>query len=419
MQLVEINSKFVVEKNQKKMIYTKEQLELIETKKNYVYQLILDQLNENFNKENFDEEDQTNLLYKTDQTPSLQQPNFTFRRYMYQGNRLYVKLPLTWKDGIPKVKDKVLGWGLGVTTCIGWTEPNLGFNALENWKTKMRVQGIDPDAYAKEKQQYGTTMHFLFSQFLKEEVFTKKKFKEECRRLMVKHQVFANSTIDFILDKYHVHLFHALIGFSKFISDYQVEPIATELIVEDEANWVKTPIDLLCHVVQPIKVKAEVESGEFYKRGEKKGQPKMVTKTFVVPEKKVAIVDFKSGVKGFYDAHYYQLQWGKDMLKETYNIEADLVMNYSPNAEMGTDYKVKEQSGNLKLDLYLTGMKFTSNLHLMNKFDKGLKNLYDDTNLDQVLNIKGITPNDQYAHIEGDYIIDGNVKIDYKKLLNA
>ncbi|MCA9749038.1 MAG: hypothetical protein KC414_08025 [Romboutsia sp.] len=393
--------------------------------KESIYLKVLEQLNETFNPENFDEEHLTNEMFNTEDVKTLQQPNFTYRRYLYRGNRLYVKLPLTWEKGkYPVVGNKILAWGFSLTSVISWTEPNRGFNALENWKTSMRLKGINPDEYASERADFGSVMHYLFSVYLKGTEFVKKTFKEDIVKALVKDGVLRETRAKYILDNYNRNLWNALIGFGRFVIDYNVRPIASELIVQDSKNWIATPVDLLCYMDVPVKIKVEVPTGEIYQRGEKKGESKTKEKTYVVPKSLIGIVDFKSGSKGFYNSHYFQLNWGKDMLEETYGIKAEILLNYAPKDDMSTSYKVKEQMGSDNLDMFLPVMKEMSNLHLQDMFKDGIKLSYDDSGDSDTINIKNFKKKEDeevnYV-INGDEVIDNefNYKFNYKNELNG
>lgn len=376
-----------------------------------MYSLVRQQLNDTFNPENFDEESVTNKLYELGKKQvSLQKPDFTFRRYLYKGDRLYVKLPLYWSaEGLPSVGTEILDWGYSLTTLIGWSEPSKDSGGLQEWKVKMRLQGIDPEAYAEERANFGTTMHYLFNLFLDGEVFKKEGFTKNIYELMLRDKVLSKAKAVMICEKYSKHLWNALIGFSKFIQDYNVRPIATELIVHDRTFFAGTPIDLVCDIDLPVKIKVEVPTGEFYKVGEKKGQPKMQKKTFTVPITKRAIVDFKSGTSGFWNAHYYQLNWGAKMLQETYNIDAEVLLNYAPNKDMGTGYKTQIQQGNATLDSYLPLMKLVAREQLYNRFKKGIDIYNEERDMCKELSFKSLTPKTQY---EGYKIENGRVVLE-------
>lgn len=395
-------------------------------KKEDIYLKVLTQLNETFNPENFDEEVVTNRTYASSNEGSLERPSFTFKRYLYRGDRLYVKLPLFWENDIPKVGTQILDWGYSLTTMISWGETSTEKeDGLNRWKVEMRLKGVNPDEYAQERADYGTLMHYSFSLLLSDFEFKKETFQKDLYDQALTDKVLKKSRLIFIIDKYSMHLWNNLIGFCKFISDYNVKPIATELVVMDKNLLAATPVDLLCYIEEPVKISAVVPTGEFYQRDvkgvAKKGDPKTKAKTFIVPIKKIAIIDFKAGTKGFYDAYYFQLQWGAQMLKQTYGIEAEVLFNYSPKDEMGTMYKVKKQMGNEKLDTLFPLLQETACVHLLHKFRNGIEIFNDELDNSKTITFKAVKPNkgQEGYRIEGDEIVlEDGYRFNYKEILD-
>lgn len=395
-------------------------------KKEDIYLNVLRQLNETFDPENFDEEVVTNHKYSTSVELDLERPSFTFKRYLYKGDRLYVKLPLLWEGELPKVGTEILDWGYSLTTMISWGETSTAKeDGLNKWKVEMRVKGINPEEYSQERADYGTLMHYSFSLLLEGIEFAKETFQKDLFECAHRDGVLKKSRLVFIIDKYGKNLWNNLIGFCRFINDYNLQPIATELVVMDKEFLAATPIDLLCQIEEPVKVSALVPTGEFYQRdtktGNKKGDPKMKERTFVVPQKKLAIVDFKAGTKGFYDSYYYQLQWGAEMLKQTYGIQVDALFNYAPKDEMSTNYQVKKQMGNERLDVFYPLLKETACLHLMNKFKNGIDIYNDEMSRSKVITLKTIKPKE----VENDYRVEGDeivledgYRFNYKEILD-
>nr|DAV67721.1 MAG TPA: hypothetical protein [Caudoviricetes sp.] len=397
----------------------------LQKKKEEIYLNVLKQLNETFDSENFDEETLTNKVYSSSEELNLKKPSFTFKRYLYKGDRLYVKLPLFWEGDVPKVGTEILDWGYSLTTMISWGETSTEKeDGLNKWKVEMRMKGINPDEYSQERADYGTLMHYTFSLLLNDFEFNKESFEKDLYSKALEDKVLRKTRLVFIIEKYRVHLWNALIGFCKFVSDFGVTPIATELVVMDKNYLAATPIDLLCVIKEPVKIKVLVPTGEVYlrdgKNGVKKGDPKMKEKIFIVPQEKLAIIDFKSGTKGFYDSYYYQLNWGSHMLKETYGIEVETLFNYSPKDEMSTKYKIKKQTDNEKLDTLLPFVKETSCLHLMDKFKNGIDIFNDNLDKSKVITMKSISYNSQkedYKIVGDEVVLEDGYSFNYKDIL--
>lgn len=121
-----------------------------------------------------------------------------------------------------------------------------------------------------------------------------------------------------------------------FLAEHNVEPLAIEIMgcYNDEKYKFAGAIDLICKM--DIEVKGFF--GEVYKTGEKKGQPKESKRV----DRIIAIVDYKSGKKGFYRGHEVQINMYK-MIVEQMGVKVDKCFNVSPN-ETSTNYKMKDQT---------------------------------------------------------------------------
>lgn len=378
----------------------------MEEKFNKMYQKVLEQLNETFNPELFDVGD-LNAIHK--EVGDLENPKFTFKRYNYQGQRLYIKLPLSqYPDGTVEVGNEVLDWGVGVTGVISKNERGEDKQGLHKWITDMRVKGVDVEAYLKERADFGTIFHLLADYLLKGTVYKKKGFKEQVAKIVVKEQLLTAYRTAEILDKYDKHLYNALIGFSNWCIEVDLKPIATELVVHGRNYAVASPIDILAEITDKGKVKASVPSGEVYKRDcktGKKGDPKMVERTFIIPKRKTVIVDLKTSVNS-YNSHMYQLLFCKDMLRETYNVEVEEVINWHPTKDMSVEGVVKKWNPS-DYDLeFFAMMKRSCMVSLTKKFEKGIK-LTDPDITQSEISLSGTNSVEE----ELDYRIEGNTLI--------
>lgn len=209
-----------------------------------------------------------------------------------------------------------------LTTMLAKAYPE-EFNALEEWRVSMRVQGKDPDKIAQERADYGTIMHILYGHFLvgKEIPVTISGLTEYLKSDEVDDQ----STVEKIVNKSKLveELVKDLLSFAQWVKDFNVRPLAIELMLRDPDLKVGTPIDLYAEMDLPIKG----NFGEVYKQGPNKGLPKESTQ--ILPVR--VIVDFKSGKKGFYAKHALQLEIGKRIFLKNYpNEKVDFIYNFSP-----------------------------------------------------------------------------------------
>ena len=135
-----------------------------------------------------------------------------------------------------------------------------------------------------------------------------------------------------------------MLAFITWVKEYKVKPIAIELMLRSKTHMVATALDLYCE----MEVEEKGYFGETYKSGVNKGKPKESKKSRVVK----AIVDFKSGRKGFYPKHSLQLLLNKIMMEENYpGIVIEKLYNFAPKDWRGTpNYNLKEQSNAPVLD---------------------------------------------------------------------
>jgi hypothetical protein len=121
-----------------------------------------------------------------------------------------------------------------------------------------------------------------------------------------------------------------VLSFVSWVQDYNVKPLAIEvpLCTGDAHLGFAGTVDLVC--LLDVDVKGFF--GETYKAGAKKGEPKETKRT----ERKLAIVDFKSGRTGhFYDSNEWQLAFCEALVQDNFvelcsdydNIE---LFNWSP-----------------------------------------------------------------------------------------
>lgn len=128
-----------------------------------------------------------------------------------------------------------------------------------------------------------------------------------------------------------------VLAFMKFVKDYNIKPIVIEgmLPYHLKGEWMCMTIDLLCEIDFPEKTKIEVQDGE-WKRGDKKGEAKMVEKTITEIKTQKCLIDFKSNFfekeedKVFYEAHDMQLIGAARAVEQNMGIKVDRTFNFSP-----------------------------------------------------------------------------------------
>ncbi len=188
-------------------------------------------------------------------------------------------------------------------------------------------------AFANERADYGTFLH------------------KEASDMLINTSYDLDKLHDFLMDyieekrldrsfiNYADDLKKDLLAFAQFISDYNVSPIAIEMVLTHKQWQVAGAIDLVCE----MDISEKGFHGEVYKSGANKGKPKQTIETRRV----VAIVDLKSGRKGFHESHELQLHTYKGMWEVNFpDIKIDRVFNWSPKDWRGMvpTYNLKDQT---------------------------------------------------------------------------
>lgn len=280
-------------------------------------------------------------------------PTPVLYRMTVAGKRVYYEMGA---DGYPIIYD-------GATNNIanGYCDTS---GALEKWKNEMRLKGKDPDEYANYRADLGTIMHYLFGLYL---TGVNIKLIPTWIRKVVKEAKLR-------IDKYRMErilvdnmdeLIEDLISFAIFCKERHVKPVLIEKMLRSRRLKVASSVDAVVEMdSEPEMVEIEVETGELYKVGAKKGQPKMEKKKVKRCRRIFAILDFKSNRKGnFYDEYAFQLELYRRMIMENYGkiLEIEEIYNFAPGDPTAktSQYKLKRQTDNPILNMatvvYLQG----------------------------------------------------------------
>lgn len=268
-------------------------------------------------------------IYINDELAQIRSP-FYLRRLDYFGKRFYYTV------------DEFLNvtFYLSTTTFIKSVLPENKF--LTDWKINVAVlKGSKElaDEYVDNTATYGTIMHVCIGEIVKNNKFNWSELEEVVNSYTEKIDVYT-------LRAWKRDLQKDLLSFCQWVSEYHVKVLAVEfpIVNPDENNPIATSLDLV------VEMDKEVSGffGEVYKSGEKKGLPKETKETIRVN----AIVDFKSGRKGFFDSHELQLELSKVMWNSYFSgtpYEVDHIYNWSPKDWTGETptYNLKDQSGSI------------------------------------------------------------------------
>lgn len=191
--------------------------------------------------------------------------------------------------------------------------------------------------FMRTKAAYGTIMHICINKYL-----TSGK-DYETRSLT---QATIENVIEEICDKSRVapHKYKYWADEIKadvrclimFLVEHRFEPVLIEGTgyFANENYWFAGAMDLIGYM--DIVVKGFF--GEVYKSGVNKDMPKESKKT----ERVLALVDWKSGKKGFFPAHAIQLKM-YSMIAQEIGLNIQRMFNVAPN-ETSTSFKLKDQT---------------------------------------------------------------------------
>lgn len=235
---------------------------------------------------------------------ALIEPNYGLWQLNSGGHRYYYRYD---EQGNPEFYPSV-------TTILSQTMPKTPF--LIDWIAK---NGVDESERIKaDRANYGTFMHAQFETLLINRSYDLDMLKYELKQYIDYNHL----PEDFI--HYADDLKKDVLSFAQFVLDYDVRPLAIEIALYHPIHKYAGMIDC------PCVMKAKPESDEYI----------------------TAIVDFKSGKKGFYENCEIQLGMYRDMWNENFpQHPIERIFNFAPKDwRKKPTYNLKEQtkSPNLK-----------------------------------------------------------------------
>lgn len=246
------------------------------------------------------------------------------------GHRYYYTFD---EDGEPR-------FYVSVTTLIKQTLPTAP--SLVKWIADMGYE--ESQRFAQERAHYGTFMHAQLAELLISRSYNLNLIRERLRMFIESEQLpsdFMGYADDFKKD---------ILAFAQFMKDTDLKPLAIELVLTNPEDGYAGAIDLAAELT----IEEKGFFGEVYKTGANAGKPKETKRQRRIR----AIIDFKSGRKGFFpeyeiQLHAYMKMW--NMHFEAHPIEK--VFNWSPKDWRGKTptYNFKDQtdSKNVKKLPYL------------------------------------------------------------------
>lgn len=229
---------------------------------------------------------------------ALIEPPYKVWQLNSKGHRYYYKYD---ENGTPEFYPSV-------TTILSQTMPQSPF--LIKW---IADKGIDEaERYKAERAAYGTFMHAQFEELIINRVYDLDGLKAKLKDYIENNKLPA----DFIY--YAADLKKDVLAFAQFVLDYDVKPLAVEIALVHPVYNYAGMIDLPCTML------------------EKPGSGERIN----------AIVDFKSGRKGFYEEAEIQLHLYKMMWNDNFpDIHIERVFNFSPKDwRKKPTYNLKDQT---------------------------------------------------------------------------
>lgn len=217
-----------------------------------------------------------------------------------------------------------------------------------------REGGVDEyDDFMDATRCYGTILHICISNYLKSgKNYDERSIAEDTVRDIVYEQC-EKERMPPQEYKYWTHMiWNDTLCLKDFLQDHDFEPLYIEYpgyYTNGDIRFAGA-IDLIGYMTCEEKIKAIVPSGEVYqkdtKSGAKKGDPKMITETQIIKKKVLAIVDWKSGKKGFFKDQAAQLKMYAMIAKQHLGLAIEHLYNVTPN-ETSTTYKFKERTADI------------------------------------------------------------------------
>jgi len=218
---------------------------------------------------------------------------------------------------------------VSVTTLIKQTTPTSPH--LVKWIAEMGYE--EAGEFTQERADYGTFMHAEIAKLLIEREVDLDGMKERLRDFITDNELPVGFMVHFDELKKDVA------AFAQFAVDCNVRPLAIEIVLTHPRDGYAGALDLPC----VMEIEQKGYWGEVYKSGAQKGKPKETKKKIEV----VALVDFKSGRKGFYEDHEIQLAAYREMWNVHYpDLRIERMFNWSPKDWRGKvpTYNLKDQT---------------------------------------------------------------------------
>lgn len=236
---------------------------------------------------------------------ALREPPYRLYQLNQKGYRYYYRFDA---EGKPELFPSV-------TTILHQVMPMSPF--LLDWMLEQgKEQAIEKRDTAAA---YGSLMHGQF-----ERLIVNREYDFDAVGEVVAEYLMRENLPEKLFQEWCYELRKDVLAFAQFVKDWNVKPYAIEIGLVHPTQHYAGCIDMPCQLTNP-------KTGEVFD----------------------AIVDFKSGRKGFYEAHELQLFMYRDMWNENYpDKPIERVFNFSPKDwRKEPTYNFKEQTDSKAIDL--------------------------------------------------------------------
>lgn len=273
----------------------------------------------------------------------------------------------------------------GSTTSVLGTQMKDSYY-LREWQLKKAVESGSasaPNDYMNERSAYGTLMHILFTEAL---IFGQLDSKMIEQAVVMYRNIFEYWHYD--VRSWIPELKNDVGAFAQWYHDFEIKPLAVEMpiiypVIDPESNkmvlMIAGTIDLVCEMWM------RTDGGDITPRTPMNRR-----------KRGIAVVDYKSGKKGFYDSHVIQVNSYLDGYNWNCNPKGGAFLPDNLTAERCYNFAPKDSRG----DKYTYDFKNQTGSEVYKKFPHFVK-LFKQDGLHEVRDIRSI---------EGTFIIGKNPK---------
>lgn len=186
----------------------------------------------------------------------------------------------------------------------------------------MKQNGENSDIIRDQRAAFGTLMHICFAEFL---VYGYDYFNTP---QLVEKYLEKTGNPRQLCGAWTLELNWDIAAFKQFCNDYEVEPVAIEMMLASDEMGMAGTLDFPCKMILPEDKKAYEKAVKEFEKNASLKNPKELAEP-VKPEKKLAIVDFKSG--GVHESAELQLAISKILFEENFpGLKVEGLYNWSP-----------------------------------------------------------------------------------------